>query len=325
MAGLPPPPTTDANGSFAWLEWFRQLRNYVGSAGSIPWSVINFAGSTIADIATRSHQLLQSLQGGTTGQYYHLTSAQHTDLTDGGASTLHKHAHNNMDSLQGGTTNEYYHLTQTNYNEVTTNLDLSGTSGTGVKVDLTSPTFGWRDIIGKVIPKAVGAGSPTRSTYMGGQLGQYSFIAGDAYDIEFHIPHDYMPGTDIYIHLHWSHNGTTISGNAVFDIYHSYAKGFDQANFAAEKNLTITYNTTDIATTPQYRHRVDEIIMSGASATATLMDRDDLEPDGIILMTVKLTTLPTIGGGGKLFIHTADIHYQSSNLATKNKSPTFYV
>jgi len=183
---------------------------------------------------------------------------------------------------------------------------------------------GWRDIIGKVIPKSTGAGSPTRAAYIGGQIGQYAFIANDVYDMEFHIPHDYVIGTDIYFHIHWSHNGTSISGNAVFDIYHTYTKGHNQSVFPAEKNLTITYNTTDITTTPRYRHRVDEVIMSGESATATLMDRDDIEPDGLVLATVKLTTLPTIGGGGKLFIHTCDIHYQSDNLGTKNKAPIFY-
>ena len=202
----------------------------------------------------------------------------------------------------------------------------SGTPGTWVELRclVAETAYGWRDIIGKVIPKATGAGSPTRAVYIGGKLGQYAFVANDAYDMEFHMPHDYVAGTDIYIHLHWSHNGTTITGNAVFDFYYSHAKGHNQANFGAEKNLTITYATTDIATTPQYRHRIDEVIMSGASATATLMDRDDLEPDGLILMTVRLTTLPTIGGGGRLFIHTADIHYQSDNSATLNKAPNFY-
>lgn len=186
-------------------------------------------------------------------------------------------------------------------------------------------SFGWRDIIGKVIPKAVGAGSPVRSAYMGGQLGQYAFVAGDAYDMEFHIPHDYVSGTDLHIHLHWSHNGTAIIGDVAFDMYHSYAKGHDQADFSAEKNLTLTYSTVSIGETPQYRHRIDELIMSGPEATATLMSRGEIEPDGLVLMTVRVTTLPTIGGGGKLFIHTCDIHYQSTNIATKNKAPNFYV
>lgn len=197
-------------------------------------------------------------------------------------------------------------------------------SGTGLKVDTDTPSFGWRDIIGNVEPKATGAGSPTRAVYAGGNLGQYSFIANDICDFQFHIPHDYVPGTDIYFHVHWSHTGTSISGDAVFTVYHTYAKGHNQAEFPSEKTVTITHSTVNITTTPRYRHRIDEVIISGPTATATLMDRDDIEVDGLVLVTLKLTTLPTIGGGGALFVHTCDIHYQSTNMATKSRAPNFY-
>lgn len=79
---LPPPPTNDATGSFAWLEWFRQLRLYITQTGSVPWSIINFSGSNITDLASRSHQNLQSLQGGSTSQYYHLTQNKHEELNN---------------------------------------------------------------------------------------------------------------------------------------------------------------------------------------------------------------------------------------------------
>jgi hypothetical protein len=78
---LPPPPTSDAQGSYSWLEWFRQLRNYITVTGSVPWGIINFAGSNITDIISRSHQNLQALQGGTSGEYYHLTANQASKLT----------------------------------------------------------------------------------------------------------------------------------------------------------------------------------------------------------------------------------------------------
>lgn len=208
--------------------------------------------------------------------------------------------------------------------DIAGNLVVDKAQGFGIKVDVAAPTFGWRDIIGNVQPKASGAGSPTRAAYAGGTLGDYSFIANDVCDFCFHIPHDYVPGTDVYFHIHWSHTGTTTSGSAVFDIYHDYAKGHNQANFPAEKNITITYNTVDIATTPRYRHRIDEVIISGSSATATLMDRDDIEVDGLLRVTLKLTTLPTLGGGGHLFIHTCDLHYQSTGMPTKNKAPDFW-
>jgi len=204
-------------------------------------------------------------------------------------------------------------------------LVMGAAAGIGIKVDVVDPVYGWHDIIGKVLPKASGAGSPKREIYNGGQGGQYAFAAGDLYDIEFHIPHDYVMGTDIYIHTHWSHNGTAISGNVVFDFYHEYAKGHNQESFPAEKTITKTYATVNIATTPQYRHRVDEVIMSGPAATATLMDRALIEPDGLILMTCKLATLPAItGGGAKLFIHTVDVHYQSTGISTRGRSPPFF-
>jgi len=72
--GLPPPPINDQPGSFTWLEWYRQLRNYISTNGSVPWYVINFAGSNITDIATRDHDQLQNLDGGTAGEHYHLTA-----------------------------------------------------------------------------------------------------------------------------------------------------------------------------------------------------------------------------------------------------------
>ena len=82
MAGLPPPPIQDKPGSFTWLEWYRQLRNYISTSGSVPWYIINFAGSNITDIAIRLHNSLQGLQGGTAGEMYHLTNAEHTTLAN---------------------------------------------------------------------------------------------------------------------------------------------------------------------------------------------------------------------------------------------------
>ena len=102
-SGLPPPPINDQPGSFTWLEWYRQLRSYISTTGSVPWYVIDFAGSNITDIALRDHNNLQNTQGGTSGEKYHLTAAQYSALTAG--------PHNNLSGLQGGTSGQYYHLT----------------------------------------------------------------------------------------------------------------------------------------------------------------------------------------------------------------------
>ena len=89
--GLPPPPVNDQPGSFAWLEWYRQLRNYVSTSGSVPWYIINFSGSNLTDLATRLHNQTQGLQGGTSGEMYHLTSTQHSGIIGGTNTTLHYH------------------------------------------------------------------------------------------------------------------------------------------------------------------------------------------------------------------------------------------
>jgi hypothetical protein len=196
-------------------------------------------------------------------------------------------------------------------------------SGTGTRVDVLNPTFPWQDIIGDVRPKTTGAGTPAAATFIGGQCQQYRFVANDVIDFLYHIPHDYLPGSDLHFHIHWAHNGTDITDNVVFTYYASYAKGHNQDNFDAEVTGTITYNTTDIATTPQYRHRIDEVQISTAGGSASMVNTTDIEPDGVLMVRLKVTTLPTITAGS-LFIHTSDIHYQSTGIGTKQKSPDFY-
>lgn len=79
-SGLPPPPLRDKVGDFSWLDWYNKLYKYVGTAGSFLWSNINFSGSNITDIQTRQHNSLQSFQGGSAGEYYHLSQADYNKV-----------------------------------------------------------------------------------------------------------------------------------------------------------------------------------------------------------------------------------------------------
>lgn len=340
MPGLPPPPTNDPTGSFAWLEWFRKLRAYVSTTGSVPWSIINFAGSTLSSIASRSHQVLQALQGGTTGEYYHLTSGEYagTSQSNIDASKLLGNTWASPKAIGTGTAaaGTFTDLTSTGNtvlgNTVGNTTKVSGTlivakdSGYGIKVDTTTPTFGWQDLFGTLRHDTGGVNSPTLAAFRGGVVREFFYSVNDKMDMEFHIPHDYAPGTDLYWHLHWAHNGTAISGNLVVNFASTYAKGHGQAIFPAEKTVTLTVATTDIATTPQYSHRIDEIVMSSTGGSATLWDNALFEPDGVFAMNMTVTGIPTITGGttNEPCIFYADIHYQSTNIATKNKAPNFY-
>jgi len=80
---LPPIPKEPIEpNSHVWREWFNSIRNViVGTAqGVISWASLNFDGSNITDIVTRNHNNLQTIQGGTANQYYHLTATQLTNL-----------------------------------------------------------------------------------------------------------------------------------------------------------------------------------------------------------------------------------------------------
>lgn len=81
---LPPPPIQeDKISSFLWQEWFRQVRSYlVGSGGLISWASVSKTGASLVDIPTRDHNVLQSIQGGTSSEFYHLKNTEHTALTN---------------------------------------------------------------------------------------------------------------------------------------------------------------------------------------------------------------------------------------------------
>jgi hypothetical protein len=115
---LPPTPIGVPPGHSFWNDWYEKLRSVINTGAiSITWANINFAGSALGDLASRPHSALQSIQGGTGGEYYHLTAAQHASLGVGN--------HNTLLSIQGGAPTEYYHLTTTQHGRATSVLSLS--------------------------------------------------------------------------------------------------------------------------------------------------------------------------------------------------------
>lgn len=202
-------------------------------------------------------------------------------------------------------------------------------SGEGIKVDPSSPVYGWKDLVGQIIPRSGGAPAPAFVAYRGTNLLSYAFQAGDKIDqMVFHMPHDYVPGSDMFIHLHWGQHGTAISGNFVVTWNASYCKGYNQAaqTFNSELTITQTIPTPNVTTYPRWGHFIEEFQLTNAGGDATHLDRGLLEIDGLILVALTTTTIPTITGGttNLPFIFTADLHYQSTQLATKGRNYPFY-
>ena len=71
MATIPPIPYDRPQTSFEWIDWYTKLIAQVNAGAA--------------------HNSLTGIQGGSSGDYYHLTQVQKNDLTDAGFTTLHKH------------------------------------------------------------------------------------------------------------------------------------------------------------------------------------------------------------------------------------------
>jgi hypothetical protein len=85
MADIIPPIPIDAPfTSYNWVDWYQKVRRAINEAQNLKWSQFNdFTGSNLNQLQTRLHNDLQSLQGGTSGEYYHLTQAQRNAVNSG--------------------------------------------------------------------------------------------------------------------------------------------------------------------------------------------------------------------------------------------------
>ena len=205
-------------------------------------------------------------------------------------------------------------------------------SGNGIKIDTVTPTFGWRDLLGDQFAKNTGASKPILAQY-NGAVEAWQFGDGDEAFLTYHIPHDYVAGTDIHLHIHWSQTYDSVTGGTIDMRYTAiYAKGHNQVSgsvFGPATPITATFSSIDIndlnGGLNQYQHHLTEVVISAATGTLALFDRDDLEPDGVIELTFEMVTNSLTGVAvTDPFIHYVDIHYQSTNIATKDKVPDFY-
>ena len=221
------------------------------------------------------------------------------------------------------------------------NLVLPKTSGYGIQVDTTTPTFGWRDIIGAIETRpAAGGGAASLPDFVvyRGSIYQYRFGTTapnnhlhEAF-LGFHIPHDYVPSSDLFIHVHWSQIVVDTGGTAAvpgvakwyFDI--SYADGHGTAGGAADPFVApITVSITQQGSTTQYGHLIAEVQFSNNGGTGGLFDSASIQVDGLFLVRVYRDPTDVADTLNQdTFVHSVDIHYQSTNVATKQKAPNFY-
>lgn len=192
-------------------------------------------------------------------------------------------------------------------------LFLPEQSGYGIKHGAYpgAGSFGWRDITGQVLVRGVAATDPTWTQIASSPFSAYAFAVNDFVWFVWHIPHDYLPGSECYLHAHWLVDGTD-AATVKWEWTYMYAEGFNQQNY----NVTGTVITAEQAAAgTAYRHMVAE--------TAAI-DMGIDEPDGVIYARLRRVTNGGVDNADTVFLITSDVHYQSTNIGTINKAPSFY-
>ena len=204
------------------------------------------------------------------------------------------------------------------------NLDMQSAPTIGITLD---NQHAWKDLIGDVAPKTGNALAASLKQFQGDVYG-WAHTSSSVGDLIYHLPHDYAPGTDLHLHVHWGHNGTAITGSFIVKFYVSYAKRtYPATPFSSPVVATLTVNSLNMTNSPRYCHRVDEIQLSQIGGSANLLNTSDIEVDGVISIHYAIDTVPSINGSdfsNLPYIQTIDIHMQSTGIGTSRKDPGYY-
>jgi hypothetical protein len=127
--------------------------------------------------------------------------------------------------------------------------------------------------------------------------------------MSFHIPHDWLPGTDMFIHLHISTTSTTTK-TCAFLVRAGVAKsGSVIPSLASIGTISNTFaGAADVR-----RHIVSEIPLTGIGLLAV----SDMEVDGIIFVHLyyqRGANGDNMGTTERTYIHFMDVHYQGDGV-----------
>lgn len=190
---------------------------------------------------------------------------------------------------------------------------VSNSKGDGIKLNAENPQYGWRDLLSPTtVYEGAAAHKPTFETFIG-NIRAYQFDVNDESFHEFHIPHDYVPGTDVWVHAHWTYNGAAATGSVTWTWEASLAQGYARGVY----NAPVLVSATQTAPAVPLTHMIAAVKLSSSGGVGGLLNTDLIEPDALIKTRLFLAA-NTMSDAKKPFMSFSDMHYQSTNLSTKN-------
>jgi hypothetical protein len=192
---------------------------------------------------------------------------------------------------------------------------------------------GWKDLNGQIETKSAGANAAAFAVYRGtGWAYEFDNVRLREAFIVYHVPHDYVPGTDMYVHAHWSQivvdtgGPAGVPGNCKWSFDISHAKSFGIPGGAADAfRAPKTTSVIQQGSTTQYGHMLAEVQFTSHDGSATLFEHSEFEIDGVLMLRVYRDAgdaSDTLNQSA--FLHFVDIHYQSLIGGTPKRVPPFY-
>jgi hypothetical protein len=236
--------------------WHRDIYKKLGEVAGTPWTTVDKTGSSLSEIETRTHAMLQSIAG--TGAR-HISVAENSEITaidalgagmvakTGDATysartitgTADEVTVNNGDGVGGNPVIELPDRissprkfgTSTDYTE----FEAAGT------IKFNGGAVVWNDINIPLLSLRSGASIPDEWQIPGTSLYISSFN-GSAAAQEVHgcleMPSDYMEGTDITPHINWCPT-TTGLGNVKWILEYSWANGGSTITASTTMSVTV--------------------------------------------------------------------------------------
>ena len=183
------------------------------------------------------------------------------------------------------------------------------------QLNLLAEDAGWNDLLGEFIDRTSGTDRPTLATpFNGHHMLVWSSTALNQTTVNWHLRHDYKPGSAVYPHIHFRPTGN-VSGDVHWRFILSATKGHGQTTgipTATTIDLIFPIPANSLGT-----HFVAEIPAPGWYTTA-------LEWDTVIHCTVqRRADLATDTYNATVAAWQADLHYQVGRIATPARLPPF--
>lgn len=173
----------------------------------------------------------------------------------------------------------------------------------------TAQGGGWKDLLGPYTPRGSGATIPALTTIGTNIIQKPLWQVNDLAYYDFHIPHDYAIGTNVYFHIHWLADGTDVN-TVRWQVSYFYARGYGVDAFPLGLAATVV-TVTQAPTGTQYAHMISE------TAAITI---PNLEPDGYLFTELKRITNGGTDNANNIFAWNLDVHYQSIEESTGNRN-----